>query len=159
MTISQSVSQRYNFLLKTHFVHLRVWNKSLFGGVTILPSVWVLQTDFRLFHSGLHVLVINTFFFQREECCFDVFSNSCFQLKRIKWKSFIITINIPQFSAGFNVTHRGHDIVTFLFLQVWSEKTPKKGYQHLTLIFHETSIPHPPYWPSTVLLYSVLLQG
>ena len=39
--------KRYNFLLKTLFVHLRVYYKSLLARLTICASLWMLQTDFR----------------------------------------------------------------------------------------------------------------
>ena len=60
---------------------------------------------------------------------FDVFSLFCFQLKWIKLKTFIMPINIPLSSAGFNVTPKGYDIVTVFLLQVWLEKAQIKGSQ------------------------------
>ena len=89
---------------------------------------------------------------------FDFFSHFCFQLKWIKWKLFINPINIPHFSGGFNVIPKGHDILTFLYLQVWSEKAPKKGYQRLTLMFQKIAIRHPHYWEGHSMQRNYVLE-
>ena len=62
---------------------------------------------------------------------FDVFSLFCFQLKWIKWKTFIIPINISHFSAESKRTWYRCIFITTSVI----EKGPKKGVSALNVIF------------------------
>ena len=75
---------------------------------------------------------------------FDVFSLFCFQLKWIKWKTFIIPINISHFSAESKRTWYHCIFITTSVI----EKGPKKGVSALNVIFPKnddspsTPLPH-----------------